>query len=48
MLIVVFALLACLLGLGGVLVLWSYPGRPKPFVDVPVYFFHGVHDYTCS
>lgn len=33
LLIFVSALLACLLGLGGVLVLWSHPGRPKPFVD---------------
>jgi pimeloyl-ACP methyl ester carboxylesterase len=33
MLILLSALLACLLGLAGVLVCWSYPGRPRPFVD---------------
>ncbi len=33
MLMVVAALLACPLGLYGVLLLWSYPGRPKPFLD---------------
>ena len=26
-------LLACVLGLVGLLMLWSYPGKPKPFVD---------------
>ena len=26
-------LLACVLGLVGLLLLWSYPGKPKPFVD---------------
>ena len=26
-------MLACILGLVGVLVYWSYPGKPQPFVD---------------
>ena len=33
MLIVISVLLACILGLVGVLQFWSYPGKPKPFVD---------------
>jgi pimeloyl-ACP methyl ester carboxylesterase len=32
-LIALSAVLACLLGVMGVLLFWSYPGRPKPFVD---------------
>jgi pimeloyl-ACP methyl ester carboxylesterase len=31
--IVVFISLACVLGLVGLLLVWSYPGRPRPFVD---------------
>jgi pimeloyl-ACP methyl ester carboxylesterase len=27
------AILACILGLLGLLLLWSYPGKPEPFVD---------------
>lgn len=33
MLIIISVLLACILILLGVLQLWSYPGKPKPFVD---------------
>jgi pimeloyl-ACP methyl ester carboxylesterase len=31
--IVLSTVLACILGLLGVLLIWSYPGKPKPFVD---------------
>src|SRR6266487_3215573 len=33
MLNIISILLACILGLVGVLLLWSYPGKPQPFVD---------------
>jgi pimeloyl-ACP methyl ester carboxylesterase len=33
MLIIISVLLACILILVGVLQIWSYPGKPKPFVD---------------
>lgn len=32
-LVIVVAVLVCVLGLAGVLVYWSTPGQPKPFVD---------------
>ena len=32
-LISVSIVLACILGLVGLLLIWSYPGKPKPFVD---------------
>src|SRR4051794_13476915 len=32
-LISVSIVLACILGLAGMLLIWSYPGKPKPFVD---------------
>jgi pimeloyl-ACP methyl ester carboxylesterase len=32
-LLIITALLGCVLGLVGMLLLWSYPGKPKPFVD---------------
>jgi hypothetical protein len=33
MLIIISTVLACLLILVGVILFWSYPGKPKPFVD---------------
>ena len=33
MLTIISVLLACILGLVGMLLLWSYPGTPKPFLD---------------
>jgi len=33
MFVVISIVLACILSLVGVLQLWSYPGKPKPFVD---------------
>ena len=33
LLIILSALLAGILGLVGVLLAWSYPGKPEPFVD---------------
>jgi pimeloyl-ACP methyl ester carboxylesterase len=32
-LMIISIVLACIFGLVGVLLLWSYPGKPKPFVD---------------
>src|SRR5688500_3412472 len=32
-LIVLSTFFSCILGLVGVLLIWSYPGKPKPFVD---------------
>ncbi len=31
--LVISVVLACLLSLMGVLLFWSYPGKPRPFVD---------------
>ncbi len=33
MLVVISILLACIFVLFSILQLWSYPGKPKPFVD---------------